>query len=79
MELDELSFLDREFKAELGKQLNLRPCENGFMDLGEGVPVSDALALAMFFERRAAIPIKTTIGIFEALVSNIKRKEEGRQ
>ena len=69
MNLDDLPFLDANARREFAMVLRLMPDENGFVAFEEGkrIQVSDARAFAMFLQRNAAIPEKTTMKVLESL------------
>ena len=51
------SFLGPATRIEIAAQLNLLPCEKGFLDPEEGIPVSDKSALEMMLRKFADVPI----------------------
>lgn len=68
MKIDNVPFLNREQRRRLGRELKLSPCANGFMDLNEGVPVSDAFAVAMFLEKHVGASTTKIIAVFEFIL-----------
>jgi hypothetical protein len=68
MKIDNVPFLNMEQRRRLGKKLKLSPTANGFMDLGEGVPVSDAFVVAMLLEKRTGTPTQKIMPVFEEVL-----------
>ena len=68
MKIDNVPFLNMEQRRRLGKQFKLSPTENGFMDLSEGVPVSDAFVVAMLLEKHTGTPTQKIMPVFEEVL-----------